>query len=85
MHPSSEERTWLTWLVKVRMLILTVLLGIELAVFRLTPSVLPVAATLVCLLADPRLAAVLVRRGWGANLLTPRTIAAIAAMAEETR
>jgi len=48
------------------------------------PSVLPVAATLACLLADPRLAAVLVRRGWGANLLTPRTIAAIAAMAEES-
>ena len=38
----SDERNWLTWLVKVRMLILTFLLAIQLAVVRLTPSPLPV-------------------------------------------
>ncbi len=42
MYSISEERSWLTWLVKVRILILTVLLAIELAVIRLTPSELPV-------------------------------------------
>ena len=39
----SNERNWLTWLVKVRILILMVLLAIELAVIRLTPSPLPIA------------------------------------------
>src|SRR5271169_3763276 len=38
----SDERNWLTWLVKVRILILLVLLAIELAVLRLTPTPLPV-------------------------------------------
>src|SRR5208282_5844525 len=38
----SDERNWLTWLVKVRILILMVLLAIELAVMRLTPSPLPI-------------------------------------------
>jgi len=42
MHSISDERNWLTWLVKVRILILMVLLAIELAVIRLTPSPLPV-------------------------------------------
>jgi two-component system sensor histidine kinase PilS (NtrC family) len=42
MHSITDERNWLTWLVKVRILILTVLLAIELAVIRLTPSPLPV-------------------------------------------
>jgi two-component system sensor histidine kinase PilS (NtrC family) len=42
MHSMSDERSWLTWLVKVRMLILTFLLAIQLAVVRLTPSPLPV-------------------------------------------
>jgi len=42
MHSTTDERNWLTWLVKVRILILTVLLAIELAVIRLTPSPLPV-------------------------------------------
>ena len=41
MHSISDERNWLTWLVKVRILILLVLLAIELAVIRLTPSPLP--------------------------------------------
>jgi two-component system, NtrC family, sensor histidine kinase PilS len=42
MHSISDERNWLTWLVKVRILILLVLLAIELAVIRLTPSPVPV-------------------------------------------
>src|SRR5271168_4971183 len=42
MHPISDERNWLTWLVKVRILILMVLLAIELAVIRLTPKPLPI-------------------------------------------
>jgi two-component system, NtrC family, sensor histidine kinase PilS len=42
MHSISDERNWLTWLVKVRILILMVLLAIELAVLRLTPTPLPV-------------------------------------------
>jgi two-component system, NtrC family, sensor histidine kinase PilS len=42
MHSISDERNWLTWLVKVRILILMVLLAIELAVIRLTPSSLPI-------------------------------------------
>jgi two-component system sensor histidine kinase PilS (NtrC family) len=43
MNSISDERNWLTWLVKVRILILMVLLAIELAVIRLTPSPLPIA------------------------------------------
>jgi two-component system sensor histidine kinase PilS (NtrC family) len=42
MHSISDERNWLTWLVKVRILILMVLLAIELAVIRLTPNPLPI-------------------------------------------
>jgi len=42
MYSVSDERNWLTWLVKVRVLILMVLLAIELAVIRLTPSPLPI-------------------------------------------
>jgi two-component system sensor histidine kinase PilS (NtrC family) len=42
MYSISDERNWLTWLVKVRILILMVLLVIELAVIRLTPSPIPV-------------------------------------------
>src|ERR1017187_4866384 len=37
-----HERQWLTCVVKVRILILMVLLAIELAVIRLTPSPVPV-------------------------------------------
>jgi two-component system, NtrC family, sensor histidine kinase PilS len=43
MYSIPDERNWLTWLVKVRILILMVLLAIELAVIRLTPSPLPIA------------------------------------------
>ncbi len=46
MHSISDERNWLTWLVKVRVLILMVLLAIELAVIRLTPSPVPVMPVL---------------------------------------
>ena len=42
MHSISDERNWLTWLVKVRILILMVLLAIELVIIRLTPSSVPV-------------------------------------------
>jgi two-component system sensor histidine kinase PilS (NtrC family) len=42
MNSISNERNWLTWLVKVRIMILMVLLAIELAVIRLTPSPLPI-------------------------------------------
>jgi two-component system sensor histidine kinase PilS (NtrC family) len=41
MQPTFDERNWLAWLVKVRILILTFLLGIELAVAQFTPSPLP--------------------------------------------
>jgi two-component system sensor histidine kinase PilS (NtrC family) len=37
MQSAFEDRVWLSWLVKVRILILTVLLGIELAIAQLTP------------------------------------------------
>ncbi|MGB9071043.1 MAG: ATP-binding protein [Terriglobales bacterium] len=50
MYSLSDERNWLTWLVKVRVLILTFLLGIELAVIRLTPSPLPIALFLTAML-----------------------------------
>ncbi|HLX74023.1 MAG TPA: ATP-binding protein [Terriglobales bacterium] len=36
-----DERSWLGWLVKVRVLIITFLVGIELAITRLTPTQLP--------------------------------------------
>jgi len=36
-----DERNWLAWLVKVRIIILTFLLGIELAVAQFTPTALP--------------------------------------------
>jgi two-component system, NtrC family, sensor histidine kinase PilS len=42
MHSISDERNWLTWLVKVRILILMVVLAIELAVINLTASRVPV-------------------------------------------
>jgi two-component system sensor histidine kinase PilS (NtrC family) len=41
MQSTFDERSWLAWLVKVRILILTFLLGIQLAVARLTPTSLP--------------------------------------------
>ncbi|MGH9511065.1 MAG: two-component system sensor histidine kinase NtrB [Terriglobales bacterium] len=41
MQSMFDERLWLAWLVKVRIIILTFLLGIELAVSRLTPNPVP--------------------------------------------
>ncbi len=41
MQSMFDERSWLAWLVKVRIIILTFLLGIELAITRLTPTTLP--------------------------------------------
>jgi two-component system sensor histidine kinase PilS (NtrC family) len=41
MQSTFDERIWLAWLVKVRILILTFLLGIQLAVAELTPTRLP--------------------------------------------
>jgi two-component system, NtrC family, sensor histidine kinase PilS len=41
MQPTFDERNWLAWLVKVRILILTFLLAIQLAVAELTPTHLP--------------------------------------------
>src|ERR1039457_4715924 len=41
MQSTFDERNWLAWLVKVRILILTFLLGIQLAVAELTPTRLP--------------------------------------------
>ncbi len=41
MKSVFEDRVWLTWLVKVRILILTVLLGIELAIEQFTPVGFP--------------------------------------------
>ena len=41
MQSTFDERQWLAWLVKVRIIILTFLLGIELAIARLTPNPIP--------------------------------------------
>src|SRR2546423_1524770 len=42
MQFAFENRVWLTWLVKVRILILTVLLGMELAIAEFTPVGFPI-------------------------------------------
>ena len=44
MQSMFDERLWLAWLVKVRIIILTLLLGIELAIARLTPNPFAAAA-----------------------------------------
>jgi len=41
MQSAFEDRVWLAWLVKVRILILTILLGIELAIAQFTPVAFP--------------------------------------------
>jgi two-component system, NtrC family, sensor histidine kinase PilS len=41
MQSTFDERNWLAWLVKVRILILTFLFGIQLAISELTPTRLP--------------------------------------------
>jgi len=42
MQSASESRLWLAWLAKVRILILTLLLGIELAIAQFTPVSFPI-------------------------------------------
>src|SRR5512142_1116010 len=42
MQSMFDERQWLEWLVKVRVIVLTFLLGIELAVSRFTATPLPI-------------------------------------------
>jgi two-component system, NtrC family, sensor histidine kinase PilS len=42
MQSMFDDRLWLVWLVKVRVVILTFLLGIELAIVQFTPTLLPV-------------------------------------------
>ena len=41
MHSAFENRLWLAWLVKVRVLILTIVLGIELAIAQFTTISFP--------------------------------------------
>jgi two-component system, NtrC family, sensor histidine kinase PilS len=41
MQPTFDERNWLTWLVRVRIFILTLLLAIELAVAQFSPTPVP--------------------------------------------
>ena len=41
MQSMFDDRLWLVWLVKVRVIILTFLLGIELAIIQFTPTLLP--------------------------------------------
>ena len=38
METESKQRTWLIWLVKVRIFVILFLVGIELAVTRLPPT-----------------------------------------------
>jgi two-component system sensor histidine kinase PilS (NtrC family) len=44
MQSSFDERQWLQWLVKTRIIVLTFLLGIELAITQFTPTLLPTRA-----------------------------------------
>jgi len=51
MHSTFDERNWLAWLVRVRILVLTLLLGIELAVTQFSPTPLPLRlfiSTMLC-------------------------------------
>ncbi|HTU41577.1 MAG TPA: ATP-binding protein [Candidatus Aquilonibacter sp.] len=50
MQATFDERNWLAWLVKVRILILTFLLGLELTIARLTPTRLPLRLFLTTIL-----------------------------------
>ena len=42
MHSVFENRLWLAWLVRVRILILTIILGIELAIAQFTSVSFPI-------------------------------------------
>ena len=47
MQSIFDERLWLAWLVKVRIIILTLLFAIELAIARLTPNPFPLRLFIV--------------------------------------
>lgn len=42
MQSIFDERQWLAWLVKVRIIILTFLLGLQLAICQITPTIFPI-------------------------------------------
>jgi two-component system, NtrC family, sensor histidine kinase PilS len=50
MQSTLDERNWLAWLVRVRVLILTFLLGIQLAIVELTPTRVPLRLFLTTML-----------------------------------
>ncbi len=50
MGTEFNERAWLAWLVKVRVIIITFLVGIELAITRLTPTAVPERLFIVIIL-----------------------------------
>ena len=50
MQSVAETRLWLSWLAKVRILIVTVLLGIEVAIAQFTPVIFPVRVFIVAVL-----------------------------------
>ncbi|MBZ5646496.1 MAG: PAS domain-containing protein [Acidobacteriia bacterium] len=50
MGTEFNERSWLAWLVKVRIIIITFLVGIELAITRLTPTAVPERIFIVIIL-----------------------------------
>ena len=50
MEQILEHRRWLIWLVNVRIIVLTFLLGIQLAIVRLTPTTLPLRPFIAAIL-----------------------------------
>ncbi len=50
MEQILEQRRWLAWLVNVRIIVLTFLLGIQLAIVRLTPTTLPLRPFIAAIL-----------------------------------
>jgi two-component system sensor histidine kinase PilS (NtrC family) len=50
MEKILEQRRWLAWLVNVRIIVLTFLLGIQLAIVRLTPTTLPLRPFIAAIL-----------------------------------
>ncbi len=57
MQSTFENRIWLAWLVKVRILILTLLLAIELAIAQFTPGRFPIRLFVDTILFGLRLSA----------------------------
>ncbi len=50
MEQILEQRRWLAWLVNIRIIVLTFLLGIQLAIVRLTPTTLPLRPFIAAIL-----------------------------------